>query len=699
VQPFKGRFVDPNRVNLRKAARAAIVVPFVFAVLVVTDDAPSALFAAFGSFSALVFADFGGPLPRRFRAYVVLAVVGGLLVALGTAFADTIWPAVVVTLLVAFVIAMSGALGGYFTASGTAATLAYVLAVMSPGVEADLAARELGWLAGVLVAGVTAVVLWPVHQRDRARLAAVAMLREAADAMSTAAASRDLSGLERAADALDRSTGIVYRPAGSITRERALVQFVVVTRRLRILLNVVTRAEATPVADPSPEYAALSARVAELLVDSAAVAAGDVDTAAEVSAVVEARQAHTDAIERWATTTLGERDGGDRVVDRISATFPLRRLSLAAIDIADATSSVVHDEVRTRDAGMSALRDAWATLGPHLHVRSVRFRNAARAGLGLALAVLVAKTSSVQHAFWVVLAALSVLRSNALGTGATALQALTGALIGFGVGSLVIVTIGGDDTGLWIVLPLVTFLAAYTPGAVNFVVGQAGFTVFVVVLFDILVPAGWRTGLVRVQDIAIGAGISVAVGAILWPRGARGVARRSFADLLERAAQHVRLALDVTLRDHEADLDAAGRRVADARARAVAALEDLALEHGGGLVDRQGWTLLLQEALVLELAADGIVRAGRGWSTASVCGGASNALLAEGQAVAVAVDEEAEQLVRQGIRALGSIQPASLPVPAELHECLAHRGPAAPQRALGLVWVHEWLALVAEHRR
>ena len=58
----------------------------------------------------------------------------------------------------------------------------------------------------------------------------------------------------------------------------------------------------------------------------------------------------------------------------------------------------------------------------------------------------------------------------------------------------------------------------------NFVVGQAGFTVFVVVLFDIFVPEGWRTGLVRVQDIAIGARISVAVGASSGP-AARAVSR------------------------------------------------------------------------------------------------------------------------------------------------------------------------------
>src|SRR5262249_4461915 len=151
----------------------------------------------------------------------------------------------------------------------------------------------------------------------------------------------------------------------------------------------------------------------------------------------------------------------------------------------------------------------------------------------------------------------SVLRSNALGTGATALQALLGALLGFGLASVVMLTQGGDDVWLWVLLPIVTFLAAYTPGAVNYVVGQAAFTVFVVVLFNILVPDGWRTGLVRVQDVALGAGISVAVGALLWPRGARGVARRSFAELLHAGSAHIRLALDVALRGARGDVDSA----------------------------------------------------------------------------------------------------------------------------------------------
>jgi hypothetical protein len=328
----------------------------------------------------------------------------------------------------------------------------------------------------------------------------------------------------------------------------------------------------------------------------------------------------------------------------------------------------------------------------------VRFRNAARAGLGLALAVLVAKQTSVGHAFWVVLAALSVLRSNALGTGATALQALVGALVGFGVASLVMTTMSGDDAWLWVVLPIVTFLAAYTPGAVNFVVGQAGFTVFVVVLFNILVPEGWRTGLVRVQDIAIGAGISVAVGALLWPRGARGVARLAFGELLRRATAHLRVALDVALRGTPGDLDAATVEVQRARSRAVAALEDLALEHGGGHVDREGWSGLLVEAFLIDLAAGGVVRAAPR-PRADGCGDAVAALMGQGHEIVRSVDAEGDVLLRDGIRALAPSAPRPAPVPVALTRCLASQPPDALHGALGLVWVHEWLSLAADHRR
>jgi uncharacterized membrane protein YccC len=355
--------------------------------------------------------------------------------------------------------------------------------------------------------------------------------------------------------------------------------------------------------------------------------------------------------------------------------------------------------MRSRSAGQVAFADPWALLRAHCNLRSVRLRNAARFGVGLGLAVLVAKTTSVQHAFWVVLAALSVLRSSALGTGATALQALIGALIGFGVASAVMVTVGGDDVWLWILFPIVAFLAGYTPGAVNYVVGQAGFTVLVVMTFNIIVPGGWRTGLVRVEDIAIGAAVAVVVGAIAWPRGARGVARRSFAELLRAGNAHLHAALEVTLRGLDHDLGAAAASVSDARARADAALADLALEHGGGHVDREGWSTLLLEALLSEFAAAGIGRVPTLYGTFSGCADTRRSLEDEGRAVTDGVERDARRLIEDGVAALADATPVPTPLPPTLSGCLADHAQTDLHQAVGLIWVHEWLTLAADRPR
>jgi len=202
---------------------------------------------------------------------------------------------------------------------------------------------------------------------------------------------------------------------------------------------------------------------------------------------------------------------------------------------------------------------------------------------------------------------------------------------------------------------------------------------------------------VRVQDIAIGAGISVAVGALLWPRGARGVARRSFAELLRAGSHHLSVALDVALNDASGDLDLAAEGVADARARAVAALEDLALEHGGGHVDRQGWGSLLVEALLLELAAVGIVRV-RPTADTTGCRDAIGVLQAEGAGVVASVDAEADRLVREGVRVLEPAPPHDDgAVPPEIAACLGAPSPQGLRVALDLVWVYEWLTLAAAH--
>ena len=119
----------------------------------------------------------------------------------------------------------------------------------------------------------------------------------------------------------------------------------------------------------------------------------------------------------------------------------------------------------------SSLRSTTSTF---LGGRSVAVRNALRTGIGLALAVAVTHVFPVEHGFWVVLGALSVLRSSALTTGTKMLRAVLGTGIGFVLGAVLISVVGVDPAVLWMLMPLVVFRFGVRPGGQRVVHGGAG---------------------------------------------------------------------------------------------------------------------------------------------------------------------------------------------------------------------------------
>jgi uncharacterized membrane protein YccC len=144
----------------------------------------------------------------------------------------------------------------------------------------------------------------------------------------------------------------------------------------------------------------------------------------------------------------------------------------------------------------------------------------------------------------VALGTLSVLRSNALGTGATALRAVAGTVLGFAIGTAIMLGVGGHTDALWFILPLAVLFAGAAPAVISFTAGQAGFTIFVIVLFNILVPAGWKVGLVRLEDVVLGCVVSVVVGLLFWPRGATAAFGRALRDAYRDASRGLVTAVD-----------------------------------------------------------------------------------------------------------------------------------------------------------
>jgi hypothetical protein len=109
---------DPGLFALKRAARAAIVMPAVFAFADQLIEQPeTTVFAAFGSVAVLVLTDFGGPTRKRLTAYLGLAAAGVVLITLGTLCSQTPVLAVAAMFLMGFAVLFSGAISGYFAAA------------------------------------------------------------------------------------------------------------------------------------------------------------------------------------------------------------------------------------------------------------------------------------------------------------------------------------------------------------------------------------------------------------------------------------------------------------------------------------------------------------------------------------------------------------------------------------------------------
>ena len=248
------------------------------------------------------------------------------------------------------------------------------------------------------------------------------------------------------------------------------------------------------------------------------------------------------------------------------------------------------------------LRRAKLLVTRHATVRSVWFLNSLRGALALAAAVAVADVSGVQHAFWVVLGTLSVLRTSAASTGGTAWRALAGTVVGFVVGALLLLAIGTGQTALWVAFPVAILVAAYAPGTTPFLVGQAAFTVTIVVLFNLLAPAGWRVGLLRIEDVAIGCAVSLVVGVLFWPRGVASVVGDDLADTFRRGAEYLSQAVDWALSELMLP-PAAAVGAANASIRLDDAVRGFLTEQGSKKLSKEDLWTMVNASMRLRLTA------------------------------------------------------------------------------------------------
>ncbi|MGO9028431.1 MAG: FUSC family protein [Acidimicrobiales bacterium] len=549
--------------------------PAVFALThVLFSDPQVSLFGAFGSFALLLLVDFPGRPRSRLLSYLGLFLVGGCLIALGTIISTDKVGSVAAMAVVGFAVLFAGVLSPQVATASTAALLTFVLPVSVAEPASAIGPRLVGWAFAGAGAITACMLIWPTpwHDSLRRRLSAtVASVSRLAT--SYAEGKPDPRARQSVDDELvllrRQFAGTPYPPTGAAAGAVALAKLV--GRVEWIAGSPVFDGDEAAVPEPGPVRAILES-IADTLRLSASLICDRSGHPVEDPRLVRALQDAVRRLDALLAAELSaevsmlldpEADGGvtnrhvsgteapdqqGAIASSLDPTFRARALGTATEMVADAAleaagAQAVGDR-RLGVAPVATSRQLWHRAAARLSFRSVWFRNSVRGAAGLALAVAVVEVTDVEHGFWVVLGTLSVLRSNALGTGATALRAVGGTAVGVVVGSAVMIGVSGRTPLLWVLLPVAVLVAGVAPSMISFTAGQAGFTLVVVVLFNIIEPTGWKVGLTRIEDVAIGCGVSIVVGLLFWPRGATAALGRALADAFVTSSGYLSDAVD-----------------------------------------------------------------------------------------------------------------------------------------------------------
>jgi uncharacterized membrane protein YccC len=692
---------DPHRRALHKGVRCALVSTIAFGVgRFWLDDNNVAVLGVFTAFALSAMADFGGPPRLRARAYVVTGLLGVPLVALGTAVSETTAPAAAATFVVAFAVAFGCLFGVYAASAGTPLILFFVVAAGVPAPDAAIGPRLTGLAVGCALAALGGVFLWPQTPR-RDFLGPLAAAAEALGAWvrGLAAGRVDAQAQERANTAVGalrpELARIADRPAGPAAVDRGQVALV---HNLDRACGMATRLAGARVraAAPAPAERALLLDAGAALTEAAGVLrdGGDVAAGGRLQARLRGVRGRLgDTISRLSVV------GQDGVVAAAERAFVVDELASTALVAAGhapvaagrggglgATAAMTPD-LFAPDAGGGWSKAARRRLRLHLTPRSRHFRGALRTAIGLAAAMAVAKALDLQHGFWVVLATLVVMQASARATSMSALEAAAGTLVGFAL-SLAVVLVAGVDHWVYVVLlPLAFFASVFAAETIGLVAGQASFALLVVVLFNLLKPATWKLGLVRVEDVLVGGSVGLLAGLLIWPRGAAGQLRGALATLLRDGAAYAASVV-------RARVDAEGPDVLGPRRQAIASTVLAEDAFAAYLAQRRPTPPEFARWLALLVAGDGLwYTADRAFAWPAAVTPACPALTAGLEASAARLERDYDALA--DALAAGDSPPAhDGDEPDRLDDaaarCAAGAGPAESDAVVGLLWTRCW---------
>ena len=159
----------------------------------------------------------------------------------------------------------------------------------------------------------------------------------------------------------------------------------------------------------------------------------------------------------------------------------------------------------------------------------------------MGVAGFVSEVLPLQRSYWVPLTVAIVLKPDLGSVFARALQRGIGTIVGAVAGAVLLVLVHGA----WLLIPLAVLAALLPYGRLrNYGLLSTFLTPLVVILVDLLSPAGWRLAEDRLIDTLIGCAIVLLVGFAPWPMSWYAHLPRQFAQTVRDVGQYMQAALD-----------------------------------------------------------------------------------------------------------------------------------------------------------
>jgi uncharacterized membrane protein YccC len=497
----------PAPVPWPEMARAALAICVPLAVGLALGKVRLGVLPAMGGILGTMV-DRGGPYLTRVKRVSSAAVFGGAVgLTIGSATHGGGWIAVVALILVAGASGVLSALGAIGSVTGLQLLIYTALGAGPLGAQHPVWHTAVGFLAGVVWALVLILPGWLLSPRGREQRDAAAVYTALAEKM--------------------RSVGT----------DRFTAARQAVTAALNIAYDELITGRSTAVGRDPRASRLLAALNASVLMAQATTALG--------VAGIRPPPLAAETTERLAESV---RRGTRPPV--IPPAWDDSPGALALHDAMVAAARAISGEEPEADAGETARRGV--RRGPRKW--SVRERMAQleekfgrvnqiftlRLMACMGVAGVVSEVLPLQRSYWVELTVAIVLKPDFGSVFARALQRAIGTVVGAVLGAVLLALVHGT----WLLVPLAVLAALLPFGrSRNYGLLSVFLTPLVVILVDLLIPAGWRLAEDRLVDTLVGCAIVLLIGYAPWPMSWHAHLPGQFAEATLDVGEYIEAAL------------------------------------------------------------------------------------------------------------------------------------------------------------